>query len=60
MLKVGGPADVTVIDPESSWTIRAADLTSRSKNTPFDGRKVKGRIAATIVGGRVMFENQDR
>ncbi len=55
MLKVGGPADVTVIDPEVSWTIRASELTSRSRNTPFDGRKVKGRARATIVGGCVVF-----
>jgi dihydroorotase len=52
-LAVGGPADVTIIDPEASWTIRAKDLTSKSKNTPFEGRKVKGRAVATIVAGRV-------
>ena len=56
-LKVGLPADVTIIDPDASWTIRAADLTSRSKNTPFEGRKVKGRVRTTIVAGRVVFQS---
>ena len=56
-LKVGGPADVTIIDPDASWSIKAADLTSKSKNTPFEGRKVKGRARATIVAGRVMFHD---
>jgi dihydroorotase len=52
-LAVGLPADVTLIDPESTWTIRAADLRSRSKNTPFDGREVRGRAVWTIVAGEV-------
>jgi dihydroorotase len=54
-IQVGGPADITIIDPDASWTIKAADLTSRSKNTPFEGRKVKGRVHATVVGGNVVF-----
>lgn len=53
LLKVGGPADVAVIDPAAEWTIRAAEFVGRSKNTPFDGRKVRGRAVATIVGGDV-------
>ncbi|MBX3375613.1 MAG: dihydroorotase [Phycisphaeraceae bacterium] len=52
-LKVGGPGDVTVIDPEAEWTIRAADFPGKSRNTPFEGRKVKGRAIATVVGGIV-------
>lgn len=55
-LKVGGPADVTIIDPAAEWTIRASEFASRSKNTPFDGRRVKGRAVATIVGGQVKYE----
>lgn len=50
-LRVGGPADVTVIDPDVEWTIRADQLASRSRNTPFDGRKVRGRAVAVVVGG---------
>ncbi len=55
MLKVGGPADVTVIDPDAEWTVRAAEFAGPSKNTPFDGRRVRGRAVATIVGGDVAF-----
>jgi dihydroorotase len=57
-LKVGGPGDVTIIDPEAEWTIRASEFASRSKNTPFDGRRAKGRAEVTIVGGRVVFERK--
>jgi dihydroorotase len=57
-LSVGGPADVTVIDPAIEWTIRAEDLASKSKNTPFDGRRVKGRAVATVVGGELRHSLQ--
>jgi dihydroorotase len=55
-LAVGGPADVTVIDPEQEWTISAEDLVGRSRNTPFLGRSVKGRSIATIVAGAIRHE----
>lgn len=55
-LKVGNPADVTILNPETTWTIRAADMVSRSKNTPFDGRAARGRVVTTIMGGRVAFQ----
>lgn len=52
-LAVGGPGDVTVIDPKEAWTIRPAHLVGHSKNTPFVGWKVRGRAVATIVAGKV-------
>jgi dihydroorotase len=55
-LKVGGPADVTVIDPTAEWTIRAAEVAGKSRNTPFEGRRAKGRAIATIVDGIVRQE----
>ncbi|MCC6677524.1 MAG: dihydroorotase [Phycisphaerales bacterium] len=55
-LEVGGPGDVTVIDPEVKWTIGQKDLVGASNNTPFLGRKVKGRAIATVVGGEVKWE----
>ncbi len=58
MLKKGGPADVTVIDPGAAWTIRSAEFRGLSRNTPFEGRKVTGRAAWTIVGGRVVHGGQ--
>lgn len=54
-LAVGGPADITVIDPELAWTIDPAEFAGRSRNTPFAGRKVRGRPVATVVGGELVF-----
>lgn len=55
-LAPGAAADVTIIDPAASWEVDPARLKSRSRNTPFAGWKVKGRVAYTIVGGHVVFQ----
>jgi dihydroorotase len=55
-LACGAPADVTVIDPDMAWTVRAEMLESKGKNTPFIGRELRGAAMATLVGGRVVFE----
>lgn len=52
-LRVGGLADVTVIDPQATWTIQAATFASKSRNCPFDGWTVRGRAVHTIVGGAI-------
>ncbi len=52
-LAVGGPADVTVIDPDQPWTIRAAEFATTGRNCPFEGWSVRGRAIATVVGGAV-------
>jgi dihydroorotase len=57
-LEVGGPADVTVIDPALEWTVEAQKLVSKSKNTPFDGWKMKGAALHTIVGGKVAYSRE--
>jgi len=49
----GAHADVTIFDPAKKWTFRAADSLSKSKNSPFDGRRLQGKVVATIVGGKV-------
>lgn len=54
-LAVGGPADVTIIDPEAPWTVVASRLAGLSKNTPFDGWELKGRAVATIVAGEIRW-----
>lgn len=54
-LKAGAPADVTVIDPAAEWTVEAEKLSSKSKNSPFIGTKMKGAAACTIVGGKVVY-----
>lgn len=51
-LAAGSDADVTVIDPEHTWTIEPDQFAGKSSNCPFDGWDVKGRAIATIVGGQ--------
>ena len=55
-LAEGKPADVTIIDPEAEYTIYASEFVSKGKNTPFDGRKVKGRVMATICDGKTVYQ----
>lgn len=52
-LKEGMPADVTVFDPYAEWVVDPDKFASKGKNTPLRGRKLKGQIVATIVGGEV-------
>jgi dihydroorotase len=53
----GAPADLTILSPDTSVTIHASAFRSKSRNTPFDGWTLKGAVAATIGGGRVVFSN---
>jgi dihydroorotase len=57
-LAEGRLADVTVIDPELAWTCQPGGLRSRSRNTPFAGRPMKGRATLTIVGGRIVYSGE--
>jgi dihydroorotase len=52
-LRPGAVADVTVIDPDTEWTIDPTRFRSRSRNCPFAGWKVRGRAETVIVGGEV-------
>jgi dihydroorotase len=54
-LKPGAQADVTVVDPEADWTVDPEEFHSKGRNTPFAGRRLKGRVVRTLVGGRVVF-----
>lgn len=51
-LKPGNPADITIIDLNQEWTVKASEFRSLSRNTPFDGYRLKGRAVATLVSGR--------
>lgn len=55
-LAVGADADVTIVDQQAEWVVDPGKFRSKSRNTPFVGWKVKGRVLTTIVGGRVVFE----
>ena len=54
-LTAGSYADVVVFDPKAEWTYRAADTRSKSKNTPFDGWTMQGRVRWTISEGRIAY-----
>jgi dihydroorotase len=53
-LAPGQPADLTIFSLDRPWTFRAVESASRSRNSPFDGRALKGGPVATIVSGRVV------
>lgn len=54
-LEVGSPADITIIDPEKEYVIDSKTFESKGKNTPFNGRKVKGMVKATICDGEIAY-----
>jgi dihydroorotase len=55
-LSIGARADVTLIDPKLEWTVRADQFQSVSRNSPFDGWKLKGRAVRTIAGGKTVWK----
>ncbi len=55
-LPIGARADVTLIDPELEWTVKVGQFYSASRNSPFDGWKLKGRAVRTIVGGKTVWK----
>ena len=54
-LAPGATADVVVLDPTATWTVRPEEFFSKSRNTPFAGRQLVGRADTTIVRGQVVF-----
>ncbi len=57
-LQVGAPADVVLFDPEKRWTVDENALHGKSKNTPFKGMTLKGKVAMTIFHGRVVYDGR--
>lgn len=56
-LTEGSDADVTIFDPDAEQTIDSSKFYSKARNTPFDGWEVKGKVAATIVDGKIIYSN---
>lgn len=54
-LSKGAPADLVLFDVGSPYLLDADTLLSKSKNTPFDGRRLQGRVKMTVAGGKVVF-----
>jgi dihydroorotase len=56
-LRLGDCADITIIDPMAEWVVSEASFASKSKNSPFIGRKMKGKVMATLLAGN-LIENK--
>jgi dihydroorotase len=55
-LKVGALADVTIFDPDAGWVVEPSQFVSKGKNTPLGGETLKGKVVATIYGGRIVYK----
>lgn len=53
---VGEPANLTIVNPDATWTARGAEMRSKSENTPYEGMSFKTQVAATILRGKVTYE----
>lgn len=56
-MMIGTDADFTFIDPDEEWVIRAEEMHTMAKYTPFEGMKLKGRVKKTMVRGILVYEN---
>jgi dihydroorotase len=56
-LRQSSPADITMFDPDAAWTVDEKEFASKSRNTPFSGWKVKGRVVSVIVDGNVLMRD---
>ncbi len=55
-LSAGSPADICLFDPDEAWTVDATNFFSKSRNCPWDGKTLKGKVKATYVDGRCVFD----
>ena len=53
-IEVGAIANVCVFDPQEEWTISGSAMASKSRNTPYEGRTVRGKVRHTIVAGEAV------
>ncbi|MDP8267050.1 MAG: dihydroorotase [Candidatus Aceula meridiana] len=56
IVEEGKDADIIIVDPEKEWVFEEKDIVSKSKNSPFIGRELKGFVETTICGGKVVFQ----
>jgi dihydroorotase len=52
-IEIGEPANLVLVDPDATWTVRGAELASVAGNTPFEGMELPGVVTATLLRGRV-------
>ncbi|MCQ4021552.1 MULTISPECIES: dihydroorotase [unclassified Ruminococcus] len=58
-LSVGANADVVVFNPDEEWTVDTDKLHGRSKNCPFKGKTLKGKVKYTILGGEIVYNDKE-
>lgn len=56
-IDIGKVADITIFDPKEEYTYTKEMVVSKSKNTPFIGKKLKGKVKYTIINGEIVYEN---
>ncbi len=56
-LRLGSEADVTIFDPDAEWTVDTEEFVSKGKNSPLHGATLSGKVAMTLVGGEVVFQD---
>jgi len=54
-IEEGADADIVIIAPETEWEFKKEEIVSKSKNSPFIGRKLMGLVETTICGGKVVY-----
>lgn len=59
-LRVGAPADIVLLDPDESWTVRPDQFESKSRNTPIAGWELPGRVRGTLVAGETCYEVESK
>ena len=56
-LDIGCTADITIFDPDKEWIVDAEKFASKGKNTPLNGKKLRGKVMATICGGNIVYRD---
>ena len=59
-LRLGTPADIVLFDPDLDWVVDTSKFESKGRNTPLQGTALKGRVVATMVDGRMVFQDKGR
>ena len=56
-LDIGARADITIFDPDLEWTVDTRDFTSKGKNTPLSGSRLKGKVMTTLSQGKLVYKD---
>jgi dihydroorotase len=57
-IEVGKEVNITIFDPQGTWSLETADILSKSQNTPFLGKTLKGRVLGIIHGNQAVWADQ--